>query len=190
MTAEPVEHGNAMLAHRGPWSEADYLALPEQQAQRVELIDGELLVTPHGDARHQNLGFRLCREFERQLPDHIVAIHEANVRLRTGRLVIPDVVVATDLSEPLIFSATDIALTAEIVSPWGQARDRILKPAMNAESGIGWYLLVERDPALELILHRLDGGGYVEDQRAFEGERIEIADLGVTIEVDALLRRR
>jgi Uma2 family endonuclease len=190
MTAEPVEHGNAMLAHRGPWSEADYLALPEQQAQRVELIDGELLVTPHGDGEHQLLGARLWRELDRQLPDHLVALHEANVRLRTGRLVIPDLVITSDLSGSLVYDRSTVVLTGEIVSPWGQARDRILKPAMNAESGIAWYLLVERDPALELILHRLDGGGYVEDQRALEGERIEIADLAVTIEVDALLRRR
>jgi Uma2 family endonuclease len=190
MTAKPVEHGEPLLSHRGPWTEADYLALPEQEPQRVELIDGELLVTPHGDVQHQNIGFRLCRELERQLPDDIVAVHEANVRLRTSRLLIPDVVVATDLSEPLIFAADDVRLACEIVSSWGQARDRILKPAMHAASGIAWYLLIERDPDLELILHRLDGDAYVVHARARRGERLPIPDLSVEIEVDALLRRR
>lgn len=76
MTAQPVQR-DSILAHRGPWAEADYFGLPEQEAQRIELVDGELLVSPHGDGRHQNPGFRLCREFERQLPDDIVALHEA-----------------------------------------------------------------------------------------------------------------
>jgi Uma2 family endonuclease len=190
MTADPVQHGDPLLSHRGPWTEADYLALPEQEPQRVELIDGELLVTPHGDVQHQNLGFRLCREFERQLPDEVIAVHEANVRLRTGRLLIPDLVVTTDLSEPLILAASDVLLVGEIVSAWGQARDRILKPAMYAASGIGWYLLVEREPDLELVLHHLDGERYTEHVRARQGDRLAIPELSVDLEVDALLRRR
>jgi len=135
-------------------------------------------------------GFRLCREFEQQLPDHIVAVHEANVRLRTGRLLIPDLVVTTDVSEPLIFAADDVLLAGEVVSSWGQARERILKPAMYAASGIAWYLLVERDPELELVLHRRRRDGYVVHARARHGERLAIPYLSVDLEVDALLRRR
>jgi hypothetical protein len=190
MTAEPVEHKDIILDHRGPWTEEEYLALGEDTVQQTELVDGSLFVSPHGDGRHQNLGSRLWQRFENQLPDEIVALHEANVRLRTGQIVIPDVVVTRDATEPLIYRAADAVLLAEVESPWGKARDRILKPALYAEAGIPWYLRVEREPRLELVLSELEGESYVERARATEGEELAIPELSVTIEVDALLRRR
>ncbi len=129
-------------------------------------------------------------KLERQLSDEVVAVPGANVRLRVGRLLIPDLVVTTDLSEPLIFAAPDVLVACEIVSSWGQARDRILKPAMYAASGIGWYLLVEREADLELVLHRLDGERYTEHARARQGDRVAIPPLSVDVQVDVLARRR
>jgi hypothetical protein len=41
-----------MLRHAGPWTEADYLQLPDD-GLRIELIDGALLVNPppqHGSS--------------------------------------------------------------------------------------------------------------------------------------------
>ncbi|HYU85263.1 MAG TPA: Uma2 family endonuclease, partial [Kribbellaceae bacterium] len=91
--------------------------------------------------------------------------------------------VTTDLSEPLVFAAPDVLVACEIVSSWGQARDRILKPAMYAASGIGWYLLVEREADLELVLHRLDGERYTEHARARQGDRVAIPPLSVDVQV-------
>jgi Uma2 family endonuclease len=190
MTAQPVEQVDPILDHHGPWTEEDYLALPEQDGWRVELIDGSLLVSPVGDGQHQKLGFRLCRELEFLLSEDVEVLHEANVRLAGGRIVVPDVVVTTNLDEPLIYDAADVLLTAEVVSPSGKARDRIIKPGLYAPAGIRWYLLVERDNGLELVLHRLKNGTYVEHSRATEGRRLLLPELDVEIEVDALLRRR
>lgn len=178
---------DSIATHFGPWTERDYLALPELDGQRAELIDGELIMSPAGDGGHQNLVFRLRREFGRLLPAGIVAMHEANVRLRTGRLMIPDLVVTVDQTEPLIFAAADVRLLAEVVSPFGQHRDRVTKPSLYAEAGIPWYLLVERDPKLELTLFRRRRTTYAKHTIAGEGDLLDLPDLGCSIEVDALL---
>jgi hypothetical protein len=72
----------------------------------------------------------------------------------------------------------------------GKARDRILKPAAYAEARIPWYLLVKREPTLKLVLHRLDGEAYVVYATAGKGDLLELPGFGVSLEVDALLRRR
>jgi Uma2 family endonuclease len=191
MSVEPVEHADPIAAHEGPWTEADYFALEQHDvAENSELIDGELVMTPHADSEHQLLEFRLCREFEAQLPDSVIAIPEPNVRLAYGRVVGPDVVITSNLARVNVLDAHDVLLLAEVVSPTGKARDRIFKPALYAEAGVPWYLRVERDPDLELILFRENDGVYEEQGRAQRGGRLTIPELDVTLEVDALLRRR
>jgi hypothetical protein len=46
-----------LFDHDGPWTEQDFLALPEER--RIELLDGELLVSPAPRHAHQRLSSRL-----------------------------------------------------------------------------------------------------------------------------------
>lgn len=190
MTAEPMYQPHPLLDHRGPWTEEDYLALPEIEGLRIELVDGELIMSPIGEHAHQRLVGRLFVELDRLLPEPFEALPGANVRLGFGRFNIPDVVVLTEPRDVVFSQAAEVPLAVEVVSKSGRARDRILKPALYAEAGIRWYLVVEHKPELLLILYRLANGAYVEHGRAREGERLELPDLGVTLETDALIRRR
>lgn len=124
------------------------------------------------------------------MPDGQSPLYGVNLRLGRGRIVIPDTVVTSNLGNRLVIDATDVALVAEVGSPASQLFDRVLKPAMYAEAGVRWYLLVEQDPKRELILHRLAVGAYIEHGRVGLGEWLELPALDCAIEVDALLRRR
>lgn len=188
MSAQPAESIHPLLEHRGPWTEHDYLALPELEGTRIELVDGDLVMSPWPDNPHQRLVFRLCQVLDQQVPPGYEALPGGNVRLDAGQILIPDVFITT-IGDRLVNDVGDVLLVAEIVSKHGKARDRIIKPLLYAAAGVLWYLHVERWPELTLVLHRLENGSYVEWGRAQDGEQLEVPELGITIDVDALTRQ-
>ncbi len=54
----PSTAQSGLLDHVGPWTERDYLALPEDR-RRIELLDGGLLASPAAGGRHQRLSSHL-----------------------------------------------------------------------------------------------------------------------------------
>src|SRR5215475_5823422 len=87
----------ALTEHGRPWTEDEYLALGET-LDRVELLDGDLHMSPAPTRRHQRISRRLANALEAADPDLDVDV-EVNVRLRPGTIVVPDIVVSrhTDL---------------------------------------------------------------------------------------------
>jgi Uma2 family endonuclease len=179
----------APLEHVGPWTEEDYLALGTT-SDRIELLDGSLIVSPAPSGPHQQLARRLANVLELAAEQVGLAVIEAvTVRLRTGRIAIPDVVVAPDDSHA-VFEAVDIRLVAEVVSPGNAAADQVVKMQLYALAGIRWYLLAHLDP-VELRLFRLDGAHYVEHARAGTGETLTITDpFEVVLDPDRLISGR
>ncbi|NES15333.1 MULTISPECIES: Uma2 family endonuclease [Micromonospora] len=178
----------AVFGHDGPWTEEEYLALGETQ-QRVELFDGSLHVTPAPTPRHQRISRKLGNVLEAAAEAVRLELLEAvNVRLRPGRVPIPDLVITeqVDLDE-LIIEADAVRLVCEIISPSNAATDKVLKMHYYAAAGIEWYLLVEQE-TLTMHLYQRQGAHYVERSVTKAGAALELTEpVRATIRPEELL---
>ncbi|PRY00048.1 Uma2 family endonuclease [Allonocardiopsis opalescens] len=162
--SDPGE-GAVVWEHVGPWSEADYFALPTDGA-RGELLDGALFVSPRGERLHQRVTGNLCTLLDTYGRTHRTeALPQVYVRLAPGRIVIPDVAVCPDDCEGDAVAAADLAVVAEVSYPATRAMDGVLKPVLYAEAGIPTYVLVRVDEAapaasLRVGVHVLGHGRY------------------------------
>jgi Uma2 family endonuclease len=179
------------FSHVWPWAEEEYLALGET-SDRVELFDGSLYVTPAPTPQHQMISSELyvaLRPGARQVGLYVV--EGPNVRLRPGRIPIPDLIIAEGI-DPLVpvVPADAVRFVCEIVSPSNASADKVLKMHYYAAAGIPWYLLVEHDTAT-LHLYRLDGDKYREHTIVEVGGTLRLTE-PVVAEIDpaVLLPRR
>ncbi|MEV6442417.1 Uma2 family endonuclease [Amycolatopsis sp. NPDC051716] len=157
--------GNALSIPPRPdgWTLDQVLALPEDQTllQRVELVDGVLLVSPWPGLEHQRLLRKLQFAFAPALPDGTELLPGVNVRVGTQRLLIPDLVILNCPGiDTVAYPASDVLLATEIVSRSTKVQDRILKRAIYAEALIPYYLLVEPGEPIAATLFELRGGEY------------------------------
>jgi Uma2 family endonuclease len=172
----------ALTEHGRPWTEDDYFAL-EETVDRIELFDGSLVVTPAPNVRHQRISRRLANLLDPEAAAVGLDVDLAvNLRLRTGRIFVPDLVVyrPVDLNT-LVIDAPSILLVCEVTST-NAGTDRVLKMDCYAQAGIPRYLIVNPDgPVLEL--YRLDGDKYVPEASARPGERLLFTE-PVVAEID------
>jgi Uma2 family endonuclease len=141
------------------WTVDDLDTLPEDGVRR-ELIDGALHVSPSPTSIHQVLAMRLGVALEQTCPDHLFVSQSNDVQLSPRRLFIPDVLVTTFEAARRragSFTADEVVLAVEIVSPGSQSMDRVLKPALYAKAGIPHYWLIETDGDITVQTYRLDG---------------------------------
>ncbi|BEL09313.1 Uma2 family endonuclease [Actinoplanes sichuanensis] len=182
----------ALLDHPEPWNEEEYFGLGET-SNRIELIDGSLWVSPAPSKRHQRIAFLLARDLY-AAADEVgwLVLQDVNLRLATGRIVQPDVVVADTDDLGTTVEAVEAKLVVEVVSPSDAGTDRLLKTQLYAAAGIDWHLRVEQPgDSVELHLQRLVGDRYVPVAGAQPGQELISAEpFPFTLDVTPLLGRR
>lgn len=150
-----------------PYTYEDYQQLPESR-DRVELIDGDLYVTPTPTPKHQivskNLQFALERHV-RAAGLGLVLSAPVGVVLDDGdaRSVVQPDLLFIDRDRLGIVTEAEIAgapdLVVEILSPTTARRDTGLKKALYARAGVREYWLVDTD-AESIAVLRLGNDGY------------------------------
>lgn len=175
----------------------DWLALPETVGQRIELIDGSLVVSPTPLSDHQICAKRLVRVFDDAAPDDMEVVEAFGVRVGE-EVPVPDVVVGDAdvlLGGAAMLRPDETHMVVEIVSLHNRRRDYQEKPRLYAAAGIPTFLRVElagpKPPHVEVLT--LKDGGYVRTQSAGAGELVELTEpFPVAFDPAALLgpRRR
>jgi Uma2 family endonuclease len=132
------------------WTVDDVLALPDD-GNRYEVIDGELLVTPAPEWRHQEaVGelYSLIREYlKRERVGHAL-VAPADVAFSARRLVQPDLFVVPLVNgrRPERFEDVGrLLLAAEVLSPNTARADRVAKRTLFRDEGVPDYWIVDLD---------------------------------------------
>jgi Uma2 family endonuclease len=164
MTAQPTGHAmwspdpirQRLAAH----TLEDVLKLPED-APRVELRDGVMVVVPSATGRHQTIGNLLWMWFREHAPAKFVPFTAVGIAVGHQDTFEPDVVL---LHHPVddtnhYYDARQVAIALEVVSPGTKRRDRLEKPAEYAAAGIPHFWRIEQEP-IHVFAYDLVNGNY------------------------------
>lgn len=182
------------LPHEALLTYADYAAFPDDGVRR-ELIDGEVVVTPAPNTRHQDLVVRLVV----MLSNHVgagggrVFVAPYDVVLTDHDVVQPDVVFVADADAHFITRANlqgRPTLAVEVMSD--PRADRVRKRDLYARHGVPEYWIADPD-ADRLEVHRLPRAGataYPKPELYEGGERVSPLSLpALVVDLDELFRR-
>lgn len=170
VTAEPAA---TFLPQGRPFTRADRDALPDD-ANRYELIDGTLIVTPAPSWRHQSAVLELAVRLRSACPSDLrVFVAPLDVTYSVDTVLQPDLLVLrrSDLGERDLEG--EPLLAVEVLSPSTRHLDLAFKRARYEAAGCPSYWVV--DPLeLSIVCWEFEGGGYREVVRASGAEAVSL----------------
>jgi Uma2 family endonuclease len=154
-TPDPVRQRSA------DYTIEDVLDLPDD-APRVELRDGVMIVVPSPTFDHQDIQFLLHAWLRARAPKDLRVGSAVGVAVDLRQTFEPDVlVVRRDVNGQQHFAlAEQVVLAVEIVSPGTQRRDRLEKPAGYAAAGIPFFWRIEQNPVRVFAYELASGDTY------------------------------
>ncbi|MCY4510795.1 MAG: Uma2 family endonuclease [Acidobacteria bacterium] len=139
----------------------DYCAAPADN--RYELLDGELIMVPAPNLKHQRVNRELSTRLDRFIKDQALGellYAPCDVLLSANDIVQPDLLFVSREREHLLTGGKNVQgapdLAVEILSPSSAEQDRGKKRELYGKHGVTEYWLV--DPVAETIqINRLQG---------------------------------
>jgi len=144
----------------------DLQRMRETRDERLELIDGELFVTPSPTPLHQFVSGRLeflFRQRVLELGYGLVFDAPLDVRLAQDTIVQPDLIFVLPDRRPTVTAARvegAPSLAVEILSPSTRAVDRTTKRDVYARYGVPEYWLVDMEARTVTVCSNLEQGRY------------------------------
>jgi Uma2 family endonuclease len=140
-----------MAVRSRPLTYDDLQRLRETRDERLELIEGEIIVTPSPSLMHQYVSGRLeflFRQKVLELGYGLVFDAPLDVHLAKNTIVQPDLIIVLPDRRPIVTSARvegAPSLAVEILSPSTSAYDRVNKRNLYAGYGVPEYWLVDTE---------------------------------------------
>jgi Uma2 family endonuclease len=172
----------------------DYEALPEEICQRIEIVDGAIIVNAAPRRLHQKICRRLANALEAACGPSLTVSTDVDLRLRDIPLLNrrPDAVLYdASLPDEAVLRPEHCTLVVEVMSPASVTTDQTDKPAEYAAARIVHYWRVEHDPSektLSVFCYRLDPttGAYA-SAGVHTGKMTVTDPITVTIDLTTLL---
>jgi Uma2 family endonuclease len=177
----------------GTMSYAEYLAFEREAETKHEYVNGQVYAMAGGSTEHARLAMRLGAQLLQALAGRPCEVFGSDLRVRilaTGRSTYPDVTVICgriDRAPDDEHAATNPMLIAEVLSDGTEGYDRGDKwRDYRRIASLQVYVLVSQaEPQVEVYRRAGDMWQY---QAAGPGERLQLDDQGLYIDVDALYR--
>jgi Uma2 family endonuclease len=177
----------------GTMSYAEYLAFEREAETKHEYVNGQVYAMAGGSTEHARLGARLGAQLLQTLGTRPCEVFNSDLRVRvleTGRSTYPDVTVICGHIERAPddqHAATNPLLIAEVLSEGTEGQDRGDKwRHYQRIASLQVYVLVSQaEPRVEVYRRAGDLWQY---QAAGPGERLQLDDGGLSLDVDALYR--
>lgn len=169
--------------------------LGERTDARIELIDGEIVVSPTSSVRNSAAVYSLSVALVGLAEQRGWVIHTfltAHIPPTRERLI-PDLMVAPKGAPQFgddELLAPGVLLAAEVVSWGSRRRDREVKPRAYAQGGVPLYLMIDRfaDPAAVTLFSEPDEHGYRRRQVATAGKPLQLPEpFGIDLDTARLL---
>jgi Uma2 family endonuclease len=144
----------------------DLQRMRETRHERLELIDGELFVTPSPTPLHQFVSGRLEFAFRQRVLElgyGLVFDAPLDVHLARNTIVQPDLIMVLPDRRPIVTSARvegAPSVAVEILSPSTSAYDRVTKRNLYARYGVPEFWLVDAEARTVTVCSDLDEGRY------------------------------
>lgn len=178
---------------------ADYAALSEDDRNRWELQEGNLVMSPGPTPRHMVAAAELYAQLREQLPADLKAVPDVDLDVQLvpagqpGTARRPDLVIVRRAEfdrvdrEGGLLRATAALLVVEVVSPGSRRTDNLIKRSEYADAGIPYYWIIDVERPVSLVAcHRAGAFGY-QDAGEVTGIFETQEPFAVRVDLDALI---